>query len=53
VKAPHHNPAVFYYDAADGRLEAQISVTALIALAVIPLVVVGLLMWWASRDPKS
>jgi hypothetical protein len=49
VRIPQHNPAVFYYDAADGRLEATLSVKGFVLLVVVPLVVLGLLVWWASR----
>jgi len=42
---PRHNPAVFYYDAADP--EAQLSAVMFVALVVIPLVVLGLIRWWA------
>ena len=43
---PRHNPAVFY-SAAGG-----FSPTAFVILVVIPLVVLGLIMWWA-HEPKK
>ena len=53
MRIPHHNPAVFYYDAADGRLGMSLSVEGFILLAVVPLVVLGLILWWARGSSSD
>lgn len=49
MKIPHHNPVVFY-SAAEGRPEVQLSVGAFLLLVVVPLVVLGLVLWWARKE---
>ena len=49
---PQHNLAVFYSAADEGRPWVQLSVTAFIVLVVIPMIVVGLVLWW-PREPKG
>lgn len=47
MSIPQHNPAVFYSGATEG--EVRLSVGGFLLLVVLPLVVLGLVMWWASR----
>lgn len=48
----HHAPVVIYSAADEGRPWLQLSVTGFIVLVVIPMVVVGIILWW-PREPKG
>lgn len=42
---------VFYSAAAEGAPSVQLSMMGFIVFAVIPMAVLGVVLWWA-RDPK-
>lgn len=44
MRLPQHNPVVFYSEA--------LSTSGFIVLVVLPLVVLGLIMWWADEVSK-
>ena len=48
----HYTPAVFYSAADGGRPWLQLSVTGFIVLVVIPMIVVGFVLWRVGREPK-